>query len=145
LLQVTPTAGQGVRAVAAANPASTGAGNPIDFTVRLSSPAAQGQTVTWRMTQANCFREANGASAPYNATDPFQFFSFPAGQTSAIIRVIPVNNGGCTDRRAPITHIFEAWVGRFTAECPGHRRDDGPDVHPHDGFAALPVALRSLG
>ena len=111
VLQVTPTAGQGFAQVAAANPASTGAGNPIDFTVRLSSPAAQGQTITWRMTQANCFREANGASAPYNATDPFQFFSFPAGQTSAIIRVISVNNGGCTDRRAPITHIFEAWVG----------------------------------
>ena len=38
-LQVTPTPGQGFSQVAAANPSSTTAGNPIDFTVKLSAPA----------------------------------------------------------------------------------------------------------
>jgi len=109
-LQVTPTPGQGFSQVATANPASTTAGNPIDFTVKLSAPASSGQIITWRMTQAPCFKQAL-AEAPYSATAPFQLFKFPANATSAIIRVLSVNGSGCTDRRAAVTHIFEAWIG----------------------------------
>ncbi len=108
-LQVTPTPGQGFAQLATANPPSTTAGNPIDFTVKLSAPA-RGQIITWRMTQAACFKQAV-AEAPYSASAPFQFFKFPTGETSAIIRVLSVNGGGCTDRRAPTVHIFEAWIG----------------------------------
>jgi hypothetical protein len=108
-LQVTPTPGQGFSQVATANPSATTAGNPIDFTVKLSAPA-RGQIITWRMTQAACFKQAV-AEAPYSAAAPFQFFKFPTGETSAIIRVLSVNGGGCTDRRAPTIHIFEAWIG----------------------------------
>ena len=110
VLQVTPTAGQGFAQVATANPASTTAGNPIDFTIKLSAPAATGQVVTWRMTQATCFKQAL-VEAPYSPTATFQFFKVPAGVTSAIIRVISVNNGGCTNKLAPTTQIFEAWIG----------------------------------
>ena len=109
-LQVSPTAGQGFSQVASANPTSTNAGNPIDFTVRLSAPASGGQVITWRMTQATCFRQAL-PEAPYSASAPFQFFRFPQNATSAIIRVISVNGGGCTNKLAPVTHIFEAWTG----------------------------------
>jgi hypothetical protein len=109
-LVVTPTPGQGFAAQASPNPSSTTAGNPIDFTIKLSAPAAANQVITWRMTTANCFTQAN-LDAPYNAASPFQFFTFPQGQASAIIRVRSVNNGGCTDRRAAVIHIFEAWVG----------------------------------
>jgi hypothetical protein len=109
-LQVSPTAGQGFSQVASANPASTNAGNPIDFTVKLVAPANAGQVITWRMTQAACFRQAV-AEAPYSAAAPFQFFRFPQHETSAIIRVISVNGGGCTSKLAPTTHIFEAWAG----------------------------------
>ncbi len=109
-LQVSPTAGQGFSQVAAANPTSTNAGNPIDFTVRLSAPASGSQVITWRMTQAACFRQAL-TEAPYSAAAPFQFFRFPQNATSAIIRVLSVNGGGCTNKLAPTTHIFEAWTG----------------------------------
>jgi len=110
LLQVSPTAGQGFAQVATANPTSTTAGNPIDFTVKLSAPARSGQIITWRMTQAACFKQAV-AEAPYSATATFQFYAFPANATSAIIRVLSVNNSGCTNRLAPTTQIFEAWIG----------------------------------
>jgi hypothetical protein len=109
VLQVIPTAGQGFAQTATANPTSTAAGNPIDFTVRLSAPA-RGQVITWRMTQANCFRQAV-TEAPYVSTATFQFFKFPEGLTSANIRVLSVNNGGCTDKLGPVSHIFEAWTG----------------------------------
>ncbi len=109
-LQVSPTAGQGFSQVASANPTSTNAGNPVDFTVRLSAPASAGQVITWRMTQAACFKQAL-AEAPYSANAPFQFFRFPQNATSAIIRVLSVNGGGCTNKLAPTTHIFEAWTG----------------------------------
>jgi hypothetical protein len=109
-LQVTPTPGQGFSQVATANPSSTTAGNPIDFTVKLSAPASSGQIITWRMTQAACFKQAL-TEAPYSATAPFQFFKFPASATSAIIRVLSVNGSGCTNRLAPVTQIFEAWIG----------------------------------
>ena len=109
-LVVTPTAGQGFSSQASPNPGSTTAGNPIDFTVSLSAPAAASQVITWRMTTATCFTQAN-ADAPYNAAAPFQFFTFPQGQTSAIIRVRSANNGGCTNRLSAVIHIFEAWVG----------------------------------
>jgi hypothetical protein len=112
-LQVSPTAGQGFSQVAAANPTSTNAGNPIDFTVKLSAPSGGGQAITWRMTQAACFKQAN-ADAPYDDRKTFQVFKMPANVTSAIIRVLSVNASGCTDRRAAVTHIFEAWIGDFT-------------------------------
>lgn len=110
VLQVSPTTGQGFAQVATANPSSTTAGNPIDFTLRLSAPAASGQIITWRMTQAACFKQAV-TEAPYSATSTFQFFKFPTGVTSAIIRVLSVNNGGCTNKLSATTHIFEAWTG----------------------------------
>jgi hypothetical protein len=109
-LVVRPDLGQGFASAATANPSSTAAGNPIDFTLRLSSPAGSGQVITWRMTTASCFTEAI-AQAPYRATAPFQFFRFPEGQTSAIIRVRSVNGAGCTNKLSPVTHIFEAWIG----------------------------------
>ena len=109
-LVVIPTAGQGFASQASPNPASTTAGNPIDFRVTLSAPAAAQQVVTWRMTTAACFTQAN-TDAPYNAASPFQFFTFPTGQTSAIIRVRSVNNSGCTNKTSAVIHIFEAWVG----------------------------------
>jgi len=109
-LQVSPTAGQGFSQVASANPTATNAGNPIDFTVKLSAPASAGQVITWRMTQAACFRQAL-PEAPYSPTAPFQFFRFPQNATSAIIRVLSFNGGGCTSKLAPTTHIFEAWTG----------------------------------
>ncbi len=109
-LQVSPTAGQGFSQVASANPTATNAGNPIDFTVRLSAPASGSQVITWRMTQAACFKQAL-PEAPYSAAAPFQFFRFPQNATSAIIRVLSVNGGGCTNKLAPTTHIFEAWTG----------------------------------
>ena len=62
------------------------------------------------MTQAACFRQAL-PEAPYSAAAPFQFFRFPQNATSAIIRVLSVNGGGCTNKLAPTTHIFEAWTG----------------------------------
>jgi len=108
-LQVTPTPGQGFAQVATANPTSTTAGNPIDFTITLTAPASS-QVITWRMTQAACFRQAN-TSAPYDPSKPFQFFKVPQGVTSAIIRVLSVNGAGCADRRTPVTQIFEAWIG----------------------------------
>ena len=108
-LQVTPTPGQGFSQVATANPSSTTAGNPIDFTVSLSAPA-RGQVITWRMTQAACFKQAV-AEAPYSAASTFQVFKFPENATSANIRVLSLDGGGCTDRRAPTNHIFEAWIG----------------------------------
>jgi hypothetical protein len=109
-LSVTPTPGQGFAAVATANPTSTTAGNPIDFTLKLSAPANSGQIITWRMTQAACFKQAV-AEAPYSASSPFQFFKFPTSATSAIIRVLSVNGSGCTSRLSATTHIFEAWIG----------------------------------
>jgi len=109
-LQVVPTAGQGFSQVATANPASTNAGNPIDFTVHLSAPASATETITWRMTQAACFRQAV-PEAPYSAGSPFQLFKVPAGVTTASIRVLSTNGGGCTNKLAPTAHIFEAWIG----------------------------------
>jgi len=110
VLQVTPTAGQGFAQVATANPTTTAVGNPIDFTIKLSSPAKAGQVVTWRMTQAACFKQAV-AEAPYNPASTFQFFTVPTSQTSAIIRVLSFNNSGCTNTLGPVQHIFEAWIG----------------------------------
>ncbi|MGE5101113.1 MAG: hypothetical protein ACM3SX_14095 [Deltaproteobacteria bacterium] len=109
-LQVSPTPGQGFAQVATANPTSTTAGNPIDFTLKLSAPAKSGQIITWRMTQAACFKQAV-AEAPYSATATFQFYQFPTSATSAIIRVLSVNNSGCTNKLAATTQIFEAWIG----------------------------------
>jgi len=109
-LEVRPDLGQGFASVATANPTSTAAGNPIDFTIRLSAAAGPNQIVTWRMTTASCFTQAI-TTAPYNAAAPFQFFLFPQGQTSAIIRVRSVKGTGCTNVLAPVTHIFEAWIG----------------------------------
>jgi hypothetical protein len=109
-LVVTPDLGQGFAAPALPNPTSTAAGNPMDFRLTLSAPAGATQVVTWRMTNATCFRQ-EVAEAPYNASAPFQFFVFPRGQTSANIRVRSVNNGGCTNKLAPVTHVFEAWIG----------------------------------
>ena len=110
VLQVVPNPGQGFTQAATANPTSTNAGNPIDFTLRFSAPTQAGQVVTWRMTQAACFAQAV-AEAPYSAASPFQFFRLPGGQTSVNIRVLSVNGGGCTNKLAPVTHIFEAWIG----------------------------------
>lgn len=110
VLQVSPTAGQGFSQIASANPASTVAGNPIDFTIFLSAPAIAGQVVTWRLTQASCFAKASSGPR-YSASDPFQFFTVPTGVTSAIIRVLSQNNSGCTNRLSPTTQIFEAWIG----------------------------------
>jgi hypothetical protein len=110
VLQVSPTPGQGFAQVATANPTSTAAGNPIDFTLKLSAPTAGVQVITWRMTQAACFKQAV-TEAPYSAASTFQFFKLPAGITSAIIRVLSVNGSGCTSRLGPTTHIFEAWIG----------------------------------
>jgi hypothetical protein len=126
-LQVLPNLGQGFAQIASANPATSVVGNPIDFTVTLSAPASSGPVtpsgspkqqaiegratvITWRMTTASCFTQAL-PQAPYNANSPFQYFVFPAGQTSANIRVRSVNGGGCTDQNHPVTHIFEAWIG----------------------------------
>ena len=109
-LVVTPDLGQGFAATASPNPTSTAAGNPIDITLRLSAPAAGGQVITWRMTTATCFTQAV-TEAPYDARVPFQFFKFPNGQTSAIIRVRSANNAGCTNKLAPVIHVFEAWIG----------------------------------
>jgi hypothetical protein len=108
-LQVAPTAGQGFAQVATANPIAATAGNPIDFTLRLSAPSS-GQVITWRMTQAACFRQAV-PEAPYSSAATFQFFSVPDGVTSTIIRVLAAKNGGCTNNLAPTAHIFEAWAG----------------------------------
>ena len=66
--------------------------------------------ITWRMTTASCFTQAV-AQAPYDAGATFQHFTFPAGQTAAVIRVRSVSGGGCTDANHPVTHIFEAWIG----------------------------------
>jgi len=109
-LVVTPDPGQGFAAAALPNPTSTIAGNPMDFRLTLSAPAAGNQVITWRMTSATCFRQ-EVAEAPYSASAPFQFFVFPRGQTSANIRVRSVNNAGCTNKLAPVTHVFEAWIG----------------------------------
>lgn len=111
-LQVTPTPGQGFSQVATANPASTIAGNPIDFTINLSAPAAAGQVITWRMTQASCFTQSS-SGPKYAASSPFQIFVVPTGVKSAIIRVLSVDNSGCTTKLAPTTQIFEAWIGDF--------------------------------
>jgi hypothetical protein len=108
-LQVVPTAGQGFSQVATANPTTTTAGNPIDFTLRLSAPSSA-QVITWRMTQANCFKEAI-PQAPYSASSPFQHFRVPDGVLATNIRVLSVNNAGCTNKLAPTVHIFEAWAG----------------------------------
>ena len=108
-LQVTPTAGQGFAQVATANPTSTIAGNPIDFTLKLSAPAQSGQVITWRMTQASCFTQAV-PDAPYT-NQSFQFFKTTTGVTAVDIRVLSKNASGCADRRTPVTHIFEAWIG----------------------------------
>jgi len=31
--------------------------------------------------------------------------------TSANIRIRSVNGGGCSDKLAPVIHVFEAWIG----------------------------------
>src|SRR5262249_37490135 len=121
-LQVLPDLGQGFAQAASANPSTTIGGNLIDFTVTLSEPASSGTApfistpkqqavngtptvLTWRMTTASCFVQAV-AQAPYDASATFQHFTFPAGQTSAVIRVRSVSGGGCTNANNPITHIF---------------------------------------
>ena len=131
VLQELPNLGQGFAAVASANPSTSVVGDPIDFTVTLSAPAGntlpfalggspkqqaldQGVVLTWRMTTASCFTQAV-AQAPFDAAAPFQHFVFPAGQTSAIIRVRSVNNGNCTNAQHTVTHIFEAWIGDYAS------------------------------
>jgi hypothetical protein len=109
-LVVRPDLGQGFASAASPNPAATLPGNPIDFTLRLSAPAGANQVITWRMTTASCFTQAI-AEAPYRATAPFQFFTFPQGQTSAIIRVRSLAGTGCANKLTAVTHIFEAWIG----------------------------------
>jgi len=109
-LVVKPDLGQGFANTASPNPGSVVVGDPIDFTITLSAPAAANQVITWRMTTASCFVQAI-TQAPYRATAPFQFFVFPQGQTSAIIRVRSQDGGGCSSKLNPITHIFEAWIG----------------------------------
>jgi hypothetical protein len=110
LVVVPSPAAQGFSQVASANPVSSVAGNLIDFTINLSRVAGPADTVTWRMTTASCFTQAI-APAPYNAAQPFQFFSVPQGQTAAVIRVRSVRAGGCVSQLNPTTHIFEAWIG----------------------------------
>jgi hypothetical protein len=114
-LQVTPTPGQGFSQVATANPSTTNAGNSIDFTLKFSAPTRTGQVITWRMTQAACFQQAV-TEAPYKSTESFQFFKLPPNQTTVNIRVTSVNNPGCTNKLALITHIFDAWIGDGNAD-----------------------------
>jgi len=113
-LQVSPsTVAQGFSAPASPNPASTVAGNPIDFTLKFAAPTSGGQVITWRMTQAGCFVSADAVQWPYNPTTTtgFQYFKAPGGVTSTVIRVLSKNNSGCTNKLAPVTQIFEAWIG----------------------------------
>jgi hypothetical protein len=113
-MQVNPsTVAQGFSAPASPNPSSTAAGNPIDFTLKFAAvTASAGQVITWRMTQAGCFKSA-GTQWPYNPTSNsgFQFYTAPGGVTSTVIRVISQNNAGCTNKLAPVNQIFEAWIG----------------------------------
>ena len=113
-LQVSPSPlAQGFTAPAVPNPTSTAAGNPIDFTLKFAVPtSASGQVITWRMTQAGCFKSA-GTEWPYNPTSStgFQYFTAGGGLTSTVIRVLSQNNSGCTNKAAPVTQIFEAWIG----------------------------------
>lgn len=113
-LQVSPTAGLGFAAVATANPTKTTAGNPIDFTMQFSSPIRNGQVITWRMTQAACFAQAE-SDMPYSSANPYQHYKYTGtGQTALTLRVLSVNAGGCTSKLGPTTHIFEAWIGDNT-------------------------------
>lgn len=90
-----------------ASPSQVAVGNPVDFQMTfLSSPGV----VTWRLTQASCFR-TEVPEAPYNAGATYQFFTVPAGQTTATIRVRSVANAGCAAQPTPVQHIFEAWIG----------------------------------
>ena len=112
-LEVIPNLANGFSAVATCNPSSLVAGNLTDCTLTLATaPTGNGQAITWRWTTASCFTQAV-ATAPYNANAAFQLFTFPAGQTSANIRVRSVNNAGCTSTQTAITHVFEAWIGNF--------------------------------
>jgi hypothetical protein len=113
-LQVNPAAvAEGFSATASPNPASTAAGNSIDFTLRFSAPIPAGQVVTWRMTQAGCFVSADKIQWPYDpqTTTGFQYYKVPSGVNSTVIRVLSQNNSGCTNKLAPVTQIFEAWIG----------------------------------
>jgi hypothetical protein len=115
-LEVVPELGNGFSAAASCNPGTLVAGNLTDCSITLAkAPIKVAQPITWRMTTANCFTQAN-TSAPYNPNASFQVFDFPAGQTTAIIRVRSVNNGGCTQSQATTTHIFEGWVGDFRVD-----------------------------
>lgn len=112
-LEVLPQAANGFTATASCNPPLLVAGDLTDCTITLATaPTGNGQAITWRMTTANCFTQAV-ATAPYNANAAFQLYTFPAGQTSANIRVRSVNNGGCTSTQTVIGHVFEAWIGNF--------------------------------
>lgn len=112
-LEIVPEAGNGFTAVASCNPSTFVAGNLTDCSLTLATaPTGFSQPITWRMTTATCFTQAV-ATAPYDPNATFQVFNFPVGQTTAIIRVRSANNAGCTDRRADITHVFEAWIGDF--------------------------------
>jgi hypothetical protein len=113
-LQVNPPAvAEGFSAVASPNPATTGAGNPIDFTLKFSAPIPANQVVTWRMTQATCFVSADKIQWPYDphTTTGFQYYKVPSGVTTTVIRVLSQNNSGCTNKLGPVTQIFEAWLG----------------------------------
>jgi hypothetical protein len=111
-LEVRPNLGNGFSAAATCNPNSFNVGDPTDCRLPLASPVTSAQPITWRITTASCFTQAV-PEAPYNPTAPFQVFNFPAGQSVANIRIRSVDNAGCTDRRAPIRHVFEAWIGDF--------------------------------
>lgn len=113
-LEIIPELGNGFTATAKCNPNIFTAGDLTDCSLTLAqAPSGGGQPITWRMTTANCFTQAV-STAPYNANASFQLFNFPAGQTTANIRVRSVNNAGCTNQiGGAVSHIFEAWIGNF--------------------------------
>ena len=135
-MEVRPNLGQGFATVASANPRTLTAGDPVDFTLTLSAPAAANQIITWRMTTPTCFVQAN-IQSPYNANAPFQFFTFPQGQTSAIIRVRSQDGAGCTNVQTLITHVFEAWIGDSRTNAQVTAVTSGPT------YTRANIALRS--
>lgn len=124
-LTVIPNAGQGFATPCACNPSSFNVGDLTDCNVRLSAPAAGGQVITWRMTTAGCFAQAV-ATTPYNPGAAFQAFAFPAGQTSANLRVRSATTGaGCADKDG-VAHLFEAWIGDFRLNPQVTAKTSGP-------------------
>jgi hypothetical protein len=114
-LEVKTDLGNGFSVAATCNPSSFNVGDPTDCRLTLASTVTNTQPITWRITTATCFTQAV-AEAPYDANAPFQVFKFPAGQSSANIRVRSVNNPGCTSSLSPVRHVFEAWIGDFRTD-----------------------------